>query len=70
MKIEDQVLEMIRQRNGFEKEDSSFDAEIEGMTPIAKLRAVVAWQLGDPGWADQIMSWATACGFEVKAETK
>ena len=62
------ILKRIRKRFDLDSSDDSRDAEIESMTPHQKLREVVAWELGDPWWADSILQWARGCGIEVPEE--
>ena len=65
MSIPNHILERIRQRYDLDENDSSLDAEIEKLSPIEKLREAVAWELGDPDWANQVLEWAKAVGIKV-----
>lgn len=60
------ILKRIRQRLDLDEDDGSQDARINDMTPYGKLRAVVAWELGDPDWADTVLQWARDCGVEAR----
>lgn len=59
------IMKTLRQRNGIAADDTSFDAELDAMPPLQKLRAVAAWELGSPDWADQFITWATQCGIQI-----
>jgi hypothetical protein len=43
-------LETLRERRGLDKHDSSQDAAIIVMSPIAMLEEITAWKLGDNYW--------------------
>lgn len=62
----DHILKRLRQRSGFEASDMSDDARLEALSPMQKLRAVVAWELGSEEWADQFLTWAKECGIELE----
>lgn len=59
------LLQAIRQRKWLGKDDTSRDAEIHGMSPENKLRALCGWHLGDPGRALTFLDWAHECGFTI-----
>ena len=59
------ILLKLRQRQGLEETDDSMDEFFESRPPMWRLREVVGWELGDPGWADQIIQWARDCGVEI-----
>lgn len=59
------ILKRLRQREGLDATDGSQDAELNAQAPMTKLRNVIAWELGDPSWADQFMTWAKDCGIEL-----
>lgn len=61
------ILKRIRKRLDLDEQDDSQDGYINQMTPHQKLREVVAWELGDPDWADTILQWARDCGMTVDA---
>ena len=57
------ILKRLRMRRDLDKNDTSMDQELNDLSPIEKLREIVAWELGDPNWADQILEWAKYCGM-------
>lgn len=59
------VLKKIRQRNGLDEQDTSRDAELNAMPPLQKLRDLMGWEMGSPGWADQFITWAKDCGIKI-----
>lgn len=59
------IRKRIRQRFELDENDDSQDATIDSMTPQEKIREVVAWELGDPEWADIIIQWAKDCGMKI-----
>lgn len=59
------ILTKLRQRAGLGSQDSSADAELHAMEPLDKLRNVIAWEIGDPAWADQFLTWAKDCGIQI-----
>ena len=62
MKLTPKMMGMLRQRFGLGEGDSSKDTEILKLTPVEVVQECTAWQLGDPGWADQIAGWMVAAG--------
>lgn len=58
------LMKRIRQRHGYEEKDTSHDAELQQMSPMNKLRAVVAWELGDESWADMVINAAATLGVD------
>lgn len=60
------ILKILRQRHDLDENDKSHDEEFRNMGPMEKLREVTAWELGDPTWADQLLTWAIQCGIELK----
>lgn len=62
----DYIKTKLRQRMGLEKNDSSNDDEIEKMTADEKFSEVIAWELGAPTWAAQLLEWAKDCGLEIR----
>jgi len=62
MKLTPKMMGMLRQRFGSSEGDDRKDAEILKLTPVEVVRECTAWQLGDPGWADQIAQWMKAAG--------
>ncbi|MEW6343061.1 MAG: hypothetical protein AB1704_20560 [Pseudomonadota bacterium] len=59
------ILTKLRQRSGLKADDASIDAELHALSPLQKLRAVAGWEIGDPAWADQFLTWAKGCGIEL-----
>lgn len=59
------ILKKLRQREGLEADDRSRDDELNTMPPMSKLRALAAWELGSPDWADQFVTWAKQCGIQI-----
>lgn len=55
-KYSSRILGDIRQRIGAtDGNDTSCDSQINQMTPRQLTRAYTGWQLGDEGWADDII---------------
>lgn len=46
--------------------EAEFNEALEHMTPMEKLRHVVAWELGYAQWADIILNYAKNCGMVIK----
>jgi hypothetical protein len=60
MDITRRMMKALRGRRDLEYNDSSQDEKILKMTPVQIVRECVAWELGDPSWADQIAHWMVA----------
>ena len=60
------IMKKLRRRLGLSEGDTHMDEVINRYNPRKALREVVAWELGDPDWADAILSYADYCGYEVK----
>lgn len=58
------IMQEIRQRRGLDKNDKSEDSAILLMSPMEKLKKVVAWNLGSERWADEFLTWARDCGID------
>ena len=65
MQSPEYLMEIIRQGSGLKKDDRGEDAELQALTPGAKLRIVCGWTLGDPIWAKKFIEWAEDCGFII-----
>lgn len=63
--LTERQLEILRQRAGLEKNDTSLDDELKAMPPIDKFKDLVAWNFGHPDWANEILYWAECAGFKV-----
>jgi lactam utilization protein B len=59
------TVKVIRQRLGLKADDERRDRDIAAMNPIERFRHVCGWHLGDPHWADTMISWAKDCGIEI-----
>lgn len=64
-KLPTRLLKILRKRFDLDEDDSSIDDELNALEPIVKLRHIVAWDLGNPDWADQILYWAKICGIKI-----
>lgn len=64
--MNENIMEMLRQRRGLEPDDKSQDAQIVAMKPRKKLEELCGWELGDPQWAAVFLHWAGQCGYDVK----
>jgi hypothetical protein len=62
MKLTPTMMGMLRQRFGLNPDDTKKDAEILKLTPVEVVQECTAWQIGDPGWANQIAQWMKAAG--------
>lgn len=67
-KLSTSQVKIIRQRIDLDENDDSRDEFVHAMTPLTKLRHLVAWELGDEGWADWFLSRARKCGYTVSDE--
>jgi hypothetical protein len=61
------ILKVLRQSKGLDANDNRDDAELNDMSPMTKLRALAASELGNPDWADQFITWAKQCGIAITA---
>lgn len=59
------LLTKIRQCRGLDANDTSQDADIQQMSPLAQLRDISRWTFGDANWADEFLEWAKECGYEI-----
>lgn len=66
--MKENILKMIRQRNGVDENDKSIDKEIMEMTPLQKLEDVCGWEFGYSSWATQLLEWAGDCGFKIEED--
>ena len=64
------LLNVLRMRRGLSENDSSQDTELLSLSADTKLHEICAWQFGDPIWADEFLSWADECGYEVTLKKK
>ncbi len=64
----EQVMKILRQRNGLEKEDTSQDSDLQEMTPPHAFRECCGWRLGDPEWAREIVDLLHGCGYILQEQ--
>lgn len=56
------MMEALRGRAGLEVNDDRFDEKLLKQEPEDIVRQCVAWELGDPDWANRIGCWMHAVG--------
>ena len=66
MKKPERLMEILRQRQGFEEKDTLIDDELQSMPPKVAFSELCAWHLGDHEYSELIMQWIEDCGLEVK----
>lgn len=59
------TMNALRGRRGLKDGDTSQDKKIMAMSPERQVREAVAWQLGDPSWADHVASLILETGADV-----
>jgi hypothetical protein len=59
------IISTLRARAHLSNYDKSKDEELRAMSPMDKLRNVIAWEIGDERWADQFITWAKDCGIQI-----
>lgn len=50
------TMNALRGRRGLKDDDTSQDSKIMAMSPERQVREVIAWELGDPIWANHVAS--------------
>lgn len=53
--VSSKLVEAVCEINGVDRLD--FDKQVESMSKDQIMRNVLQWELGDPGWWDQINTW-------------
>ena len=56
MEYKEHTKQILRQRLGLNKDDTSHDHHINTLSPEDAARALIAWELGDARWYDFFMS--------------
>lgn len=66
MIINDYCLRILRIRRGLAEDDQSMDGEFLAREPIANLREVIAYELGQEDWADVVLECARGVGMSIE----
>ncbi len=64
------ILKILRQREGLEEDDTSKDDLFNKRDSIDNLREMVAWEIGSPGYANMVLTWAEDLGMDIKGKSK
>ena len=67
MNSPENIMKMLRQRQGLEEGDTSKDGLLQSLSPIDKFREVMGWEFGSARRADTLISWAQDCGFKISS---
>lgn len=60
------IIEILRQRNGLDINDTSKDEQILKMQPTEMVRECVTWELGYPSWADYFAKLMKDCNAKLE----
>ncbi len=60
-----QTLKKIRQRLGYDENDSYHDEEIMKMSLDYKMDTILGWEFGYSGWWNYIKNWLEECGHKL-----
>lgn len=68
MKYPERVMQILRQRDGLDKDDTSEDDALNALSQKQALSELVAWELGSPDWAWWFINQVESVGGSVKFE--
>jgi hypothetical protein len=63
--INSYTMYVLRQRLNLEEDDTSMDEHIMSSEKFDNFRELVAWHIGDPAWAFEILMWMRDVGFDL-----
>ncbi len=66
MRLPEQILTILREREGLEWNDTSNDVHFNNMTPRKAFQEMCIWEFGSSTYAGWFITTARDCGFTVE----